>query len=102
VLSRCRDYRPKGGGENLENPTQTFFKPGQFESEPERLLLHLASLRKMTAHRFSSDFTLQIRIAAMEDINYQRMLADQTNATKKESSDKSITVEDELLLSRLG
>jgi hypothetical protein len=45
VLSRRRDYRPEGGGENLENPTQTFFKPGQFESEHERLLLHPLSLR---------------------------------------------------------
>jgi hypothetical protein len=51
----------------------------------------------MTARRFSSDFALQIRIAAIEDQNYQRMLADHDDPTKKESSDKSITVEDGLL-----
>jgi hypothetical protein len=94
VLSRRRDYRPDGGGENLENPTQTFFKPPEFQLEPERLLLQPSSLRKMTASRFSSDFALQIRIATMEDPNYQLMLADLTDPTKKESRDKSITVED--------
>jgi hypothetical protein len=97
MLSQCKDYCPEGGRENLENPTQTFFKPGQFESEPERLLLHPSSLRKMTAHRFSSDFALQIRIASMEDPNCQCMLADQANPTKKEFGDKSITVENGLL-----
>jgi hypothetical protein len=97
MLSWHRDYRPEGGGENLENPTQTFFKLGQFELELERLLRHPSSLCKMTACRFSSDFDPQIRIAAMEDLNYQGMLADHTDPTKKESSDKSITVEDGLL-----
>jgi hypothetical protein len=51
----------------------------------------------MTARRFSSDFALQIRIAAMEDLNYQRLLADHADSITKESSDKSITVEDGLL-----
>jgi Rps23 Pro-64 3,4-dihydroxylase Tpa1-like proline 4-hydroxylase len=30
VLLWRRDYHPEGGGENLENPTQIFFKPRQF------------------------------------------------------------------------
>jgi hypothetical protein len=51
----------------------------------------------MTVLRFSSDFALQIRIAAIEDLNYKCMLADHTDPTKKETSDKSITVEDGLL-----
>jgi hypothetical protein len=46
VLSRRRDYRPEGGGEVLENPIQTFFKPGQYKLEPERLLLHSSSLSR--------------------------------------------------------
>src|SRR5712691_10200420 len=39
VLSRGRDYRPEGGGEILKNPIKTLFKPGQYELEPEQLLL---------------------------------------------------------------
>jgi len=58
VLSRRRDYCPEGGGEILENPIQMFFKPGQYELEPERLLLQSSSLSKMTARRFSSDFDM--------------------------------------------
>jgi hypothetical protein len=51
----------------------------------------------MTVCRFLSDFALQIRIVSMEYLSYQRMLADHADPTEKESSNKSITVEDGLL-----
>jgi hypothetical protein len=97
VLSRRRDYRPEGGGEILENPIQTFFKPGQYELEPERLLLHSSSLLKMTARRLSSNFDMLLRIAAQGDPNYQSILEAKLDPTKKEFSDKSITADKGLL-----
>jgi hypothetical protein len=71
VLSRPRDYCTARGGEILENSIQTFFQPGQFEQEPERLLLRSSTLSRMTTCRLSSNFDMQLRIAVKEVLNYQ-------------------------------
>jgi len=38
VLSRRRYYRPEGGGQFLDNPRQTFLKPGPYELDPRGAL----------------------------------------------------------------
>jgi hypothetical protein len=97
TLSRRRDYRPEGGGEIPENSVQKFFRPGQYELEPERMLLHSAALRKMTASKLSSSFEDQLRRAGLDDPEYIRILAIKKDPKKRDLSDKTISEQDGLL-----
>jgi hypothetical protein len=87
----------KGGVKILKTLHRHSLSQGNLSQNPKGYSFILSSLRKMTARRFSTDFALQNRIAAKEDLNNQRLLADPADPTKKESSDKSITIKEELL-----